>query len=204
MKNVPPAKQVPHKGGLPCTISLNIHQRRDKGYDKCFNWRTQWFRYGGYKVCRIRKKVKSIFLHFHKYPDMSKPFQCQNKCTLSLTQGWTWPVKERHTVCAGRTASGWCHLHRSKRWRRPRAEWWKTSSGGRMSPCPWWTGQRSSRLAGLKRMENGKLKQVRKIKTNQVISLYRPTSLLLQAEAQNSLPSLIFKFLQWWYLFVCH
>lgn len=122
---------------------------------------------------------------------MSNPFQCQNKCTPSLTQGWTWPVAERHTVCAGRTASGWCHLHKSKRWRRPRAEWWKTSSGGRMLPCPWWTGQRSSRLAGLKRMESVKLK--RKIKTNQVSFLCKPTSLLLQAEAQHSLQSLIFK-----------
>lgn len=69
----------------------------------------------------------------------------------SLTQGWVcrW-AERRRTVCVGRTASVWCHLRRSRQWRRPRAEWWKTSSDGRMWLCPWWTGQRSLHLAGLK------------------------------------------------------
>lgn len=71
--------------------------------------------------------------------------------TSSLTRGWIrrW-AERRRTVCAGRTASVWCHLRKSRRWRRPRAEWWKTSSDGHMWQCPWWTGQRSLHLAGLK------------------------------------------------------
>ena len=58
------------------------------------------------------------------------------------------------TLCAGRTASVWFRLHKPRQWRRPRAEWWKTSFDGRTWPCPWWTGQRSSRLAGLESTTN--------------------------------------------------